>query len=203
MIPKRAKPKDLERKVRRSVDRQKRELKREEKDLDRDEKKIISEIRKAQAKGETETVKALAKNLVNLRKTKQMLSKGGAALNDVKLSVKQAATAAKMGEHMKKATKNLAKINKVNDLEKMTKNAVKYAKEVEKSQLKEEMTNDVLEGVFDQDGDLDEQAEQMADEVLAGLGIELSTTLESAPTAPLKQGISTQETEEDGEEIAV
>ena len=57
---------------------------------------------------------------------------------------------------------------------------------------------------FDQDGDLDEKAEEMADEVLAGLGIQLSSTLESAPTGvPMKQGMQTQEEDEEGQEIAI
>lgn len=44
----------------------------------------------------------------------------------------------------------------------------------------------------------------MADEVLAELGIQLSSTLENAPTgAPMKQGTQTKEEDEEGEEIAI
>ena len=145
MLPKKKTAKDVERKVRRSVDRQKRGLKREEKDLERDEKKIIAEIKRAQAKGDMETVKALAKNLVNVRKTKGMLSKGGAALNDIKMAVKQAATAEKLADQLAKSTVVMKKVSKINNLEKVAKNAEKFQREVEKSNLKNEIIEETLD----------------------------------------------------------
>lgn len=145
MLPKKKDPKKIERKVRRSVDRQKRGLKREEKDLERDERQIIAEIKKAQAKGDTDLVKSLAKNLINVRKTKAMLSKGGTALNDIKMVVKQAVTAEKLADQLGKTTAVMKKVSKINNLEKVAKNAERFQREVEKSNIKNEIIEETLE----------------------------------------------------------
>lgn len=135
-------PKEIERNAKRKITKETRVISRDIKSLEKDEKKCVSDIKKAAQKGDEETVKNLAKNLLQIRNTIKMANKGTNALNGVANQVTQAAQAAKTVNAIKSATKQLKAVQA--PVAKTTAVLLKYQKEAARMEMNQELTDDIL-----------------------------------------------------------
>lgn len=89
-------------------------------------------------------------------------------------------------------TESMKVANKQMDIKKTTKIMAEFQRENERTQVKEEMMDDVLMDAFDTEG-MEEEADQLTNQVLAELGVELDQQMVGL-NAPAKK-LQTEEEE--------
>ncbi|KAL3827346.1 hypothetical protein ACHAXA_005092 [Cyclostephanos tholiformis] len=178
-----------------------RQMDRDIRDLDRQEKLLLQQI-KARAKTpgvdpqKDAALKAQAKELVQLRKQREKLYETKAHLNSVGMTATALSSQVSMVTAMGNVSMALSAANGVMDAKKLGLTMAEFAKQNETAQMKEEMMNDVLADAFD-DSDLEEQAEDVTNQVLAELGVEMDKHMVGLNAPSKIAGATTAITEEE------
>lgn len=181
-----------------------RQMDRDIRDLDRQEQQLLQQI-KARAKTagvnpQTDTaLKAQAKQLVQLRKQKEKLYETKAQLSSVGMQATAMSAQVSMVSAMGNVTSALSSANEVMDATKLSKTMHEFAKQNETAKVKEELMNDALADAFDE-SDVEEEADNVTDQVLAELGIEMDQKMVGLEAPSKIQGgeddVATTEEEE-------
>ena len=154
---------------------------REIRDLDRQEKQVTMELKqRAKAAGVNPTkdsaLKALAKQLVNIRTQRAKLVEARAHIGAVGMHASSMASQVAAASAIGSVSNAMSVANAAIDTKETMKIMAEFTRQNETLQVKEEMMNDALIDAFDND-ELDEQAEEVTSKVLAELGVELDDQL--------------------------
>ncbi|KAL0488917.1 vacuolar protein sorting protein VPS2 [Acrasis kona] len=148
--------KELMREYKRSIERSIRELDRERFKMEQEEKKQIIEMKNMAKKNQTETLKIMAKNLVQTR--------------SISLQITTMASTQEMTMAMKKCGRVMAAMNKQMNMPEMQRIMREFAKESEVMDMKEEMVGDAIDDVMEGDND-EEEEEELVNQVLDEIGL--------------------------------
>jgi Snf7 len=156
-----------------------RDLEREIRELDRQEKQITAELKqRARAPGvnpKTDSaLKAMAKQLVNVRANKTKMYGAKAHLGAVGMHASSMASQVAAASAVSSVTSAMASANSAMSAQETAKIMAQFQMENEKLQVKEEMMNDALAEAFDND-EMEEEADNVTNQVLAELGVELDS----------------------------
>ena len=156
-----------------------RDLEREIRELDRQEKQITLELKqraKTASSSNDPTLKALAKQMVQVRQQRNKLHTAKAQVGAMGMHATVAASQIAAVTAMGSITESMKVANQQMDISKTTKIMAEFQRENERIQVKEEMMDDVLMDAFDTEG-MEEEADQLTNQVLAELGVELDQQL--------------------------
>jgi len=191
--------KEAKRQARREVRQNQRDLDREMRELDRQEKQLIAELKqRAKVAGNKDSsLNVMAKQLVQIRNQKEKLLGTKSQLGAIGMHATTMASTVAAASAIGNVTDAMKNANATMDVAETTKIMMNFQKETEKLQVKEEMMDDVLTDAFEQD-DIEEEAEQVTNQVLAELGIEMDQQFVglNAPTQKMPQQQEALSTEE-------
>ncbi|XP_067945713.1 charged multivesicular body protein 2b-B-like [Watersipora subatra] len=159
-----------------------RDLARDRNGLERQEKLIEQQIKQAAKRGDKQTCTILAKQLVNMRKTKTKSVATGARVQAIGNQSKVMNSNMKMAEAMGTTSKTMQQMNKIMDPQKMAAQMDEFTKQSMKMGMTEDMVNDTLDEMLDESGDEEEQ-DAIVTQVLDEIGIDITGKLAQAPSA--------------------
>ena len=144
----------------------------------------------------------MAKQLVSTRQQKEKLisSKYQLGAMNTKASVMTSQLGA--AQAMKSVTGAMGKMNDAVDAKEMTKMMMEFQKQTEIMNVKEELMDDALTDAFDNE-DIEEEAEQITNQVLAELGVELDGQMAGlyAPQSKVQKNSRPAAVQEDEEDM--
>lgn len=188
--------------TRREVRAGQRDMDREMRELDRQEKYITAEIKKRAklARGADDpALKSLAKNLVQVRAQRDKLIGARAHLGAVGMTANSMATQVAAASAMQGVTNAMKTANNAVDTKEINKIMNEFARQNETMAVREEMMDDALADAFDNE-ELDAEADNVTNQVLAELGVEMDSKMVglSAPSkAPPTKEAAVQEEVDD------
>lgn len=169
----------------RKLDKACRDLERERLKMQMEEKKLVGEIKKAARNGQMDAARAMAKDLArtksNISKTYQMRTQ----LQSVKMQMSTMRTHEAMTSAMANAGQMMAKMNNGMNVQAMHQVLMNFGEQQQMMEMQGEMMDDV----FDADGEESEEANRILDEVLTETGLEamdkagFSTVPSATPSA--------------------
>ncbi|XP_033095943.1 charged multivesicular body protein 2b-like [Anneissia japonica] len=174
--------KEIMRKNDKELRKTQRDLERDRGKLEREEKKLEMEIKKAAKRGDKQTCTILAKQLVNMRKTKTRSYGASAKVTAVKTQAKTMQSTKAMATAMGNTTKAMGAMNKQMSPQQIAQTMQNFERESAKMAMTEEIMDDTLEDLLTESGDEEEQ-EAIVTQVLDEIGIEVSGKLSEAPSA--------------------
>mmetsp|Transcript_17559 Transcript_17559/g.26028 ORF Transcript_17559/g.26028 Transcript_17559/m.26028 type:complete len:222 (-) Transcript_17559:286-951(-) len=162
------------RETRKEVRSSQRDMDREIRALDMQEKQIIADLKKRAktAGGKDSALKALAKQLVQVRSQREKLYTAKAQIGAVGMHASSMASQVAAASALSGVTAAMGKANAAVDTKEMTKIMAEFNMENERLNVKQEMMDDALIDAFDND-EMEEEADQVTSQVLAELGVEL------------------------------
>ena len=160
---------------------------RELRELDRQEKQVTAELKqraKSTSNSKDPALAALAKQLVQVRKQKEKILSAKAHIGAVGMHATSMASQVAAAQAIGSVTQAMSVANNAMDVKATTKILQEFQKENERLQVKEEMMDEALIDAFDNE-EVEEEAENLTNQVLAELGVELDSQMVglSAPVA--------------------
>lgn len=145
--------------------------------MERQETKVIAEIKKrAKAPGvnpaKDSALKTLAKHLVQVRNQKGKMYEAKAHLSSVGMQATAMASQVAVSSAIGSVSSAMGVANSKMDATEVAKIMNEFTKQNEIATVKEEMMDDALADAFDND-EVEEEAEEVTNQVLAELGLEL------------------------------
>mmetsp|Transcript_57824 Transcript_57824/g.172630 ORF Transcript_57824/g.172630 Transcript_57824/m.172630 type:complete len:193 (-) Transcript_57824:631-1209(-) len=164
-------------------------MEREVRELERQEKQVMAEIKKrAKTPGVSQNdgaLKALAKQLVQVRKQKEKCYNAKAQLGAVGMQTSAMASQVAAASAVGKVTEAMGSANKAMNPQEMAKVMNEFTRQNEIAGLREEMMDEALSDAFDTD-EVEEEAENVTNQVLAELGVELDSQMVGLDAPKLK-----------------
>ena len=170
---------------------------REIRELDRQEKQVTAELKqraKLATSSNDTTLKTLAKQLVQIRQQRSKLQSTKAQLGAMGMHATVTASQIAAASAIGSVTETMKVANSAMDVKQTTKIMTEFQRENERMEVKGEMMDDMLASAFDGD-EIEEEADQVTNQVLAELGVELDSQLVglNAPSKKPAQGELTTE----------
>ena len=153
-------------------------MSRELRSLQRDEARLEAEMRAAAKRGDNKNAREIAKQLVQLRKSKERLQKTNTTLGSVRTQTAAMAASARAGIALGGAASILKQQNDTMMRSDMLGRMREFAAASERMDVSEEMMDDTLASAFDED---EEEEDDVVREVLEEVGLDASAALPSAP----------------------
>lgn len=171
--------------TRKEVRSSQRDMDREIRELDKQEKSVTMELKqRAKTPGVNPTkdsaLKALAKQLVNIRQQREKLFTAKAHIGAVGMHATSMASQVAAASAIGSVTTAMTAANNAVDAKAMSKIMMEFTKQNETLAVKEEMMNDALIDAFDND-ELEDEADNITSQVLAELGVEMDSQFVHAP----------------------
>jgi charged multivesicular body protein 2B len=154
-------------------------MEREIRELDRQEKQITVELKqraKAVSASKDPALAALAKQLVQVRKQREKLVAAKAHIGAVGMHATSMASQVAAASAIGSVTSAMAVANSAMDVKETTRIMQEFTRENERLQVKQELMDEALIDAFDND-EVEEEAEQLTNQVLAELGVEMDSRL--------------------------
>mmetsp|Transcript_4288 Transcript_4288/g.5058 ORF Transcript_4288/g.5058 Transcript_4288/m.5058 type:complete len:214 (-) Transcript_4288:232-873(-) len=187
-------PRQLGRQVKRETNRGKRDIDREIRALDQQEKQIIAEIKASAKKNNDKATRILAKQLVQLRSTRDKMYGTRATVAAVGMQASSMAAQVGSMNAVGNAAKAMGAVNAQMDAAGTMKTMHDFQRQMEIMNVKEEMLDDALCDAFDGD-EVEEEADGIVAQTLAEIGIDLDSSMAEAPSsAPVGQAAAAEET---------
>jgi charged multivesicular body protein 2B len=156
-----------------------REMDREMRELDKQEKQITLELKqraKTVPNGKDPALAALAKQLVQVRKQKEKMLAAKAHIGAVGMQATSMASQVAAASAIGSVTSAMGVANSAMDVKATMKIMQEFQRENERLEVKQEMMDDALIDAFDTD-EVNEEAEQVTNQVLAELGVEMDSKM--------------------------
>jgi charged multivesicular body protein 2B len=171
--------------TRKEVRSSQRDMDREIRELERQEKQVTQELKqRAKTPGvnpaKDSALKALAKQLVAVRQQREKLYAAKAHIGAVGMHASSMASQVAAASAIGSVATAMSAANNAVDAKQMTKIMTEFTKQNETLAVKEEMMNDALIDAFDND-ELEDEADNIASQVLAELGVEMDAQFAHAP----------------------
>jgi hypothetical protein len=154
------------------MDRELRELERQEKQLTKE----LKQRAKLTNNGKDPALAALAKQLVQTRKQREKIMTAKAQIGAVGMNATAMATQVAAAAAIGSVSAAMKTTNEAMNVKETTKILQEFQRENEKLEVKQEMMDDALMDAFDNE-DVEEEAEQLTNQVLAELGVEMDSKM--------------------------
>ena len=174
--------KELGREVKRTTRRSQRDIQREITALDRQEKALTAEIKKAAKSGSKKLLNTYAKQLLQVRKNRERLNGVSHHLSAVGTQAQLMASNASAMNAVSNTAAIMGQVNKAINPTATAAMLQSFEREMTKMAISEDQMNEFLEDAFDEDG-VEEEADELVAETLAGIGIEIGEAMKEAPSA--------------------
>lgn len=162
--------------VKRTIRSNQRELDRTLRELDKAERQTLAEIKKHAKKNPSKNdpvLKSLAKQLVQIRAQRDSTFTQKAQISAVGMNANRMASQVVVASSVEAVGATMKTVNSTVDTKEISKTMAEFMKENERMNIREELLDDMLGDVFDADGMVEEEAEDVTNQVLAELGLEL------------------------------
>jgi hypothetical protein len=193
--------KELAREVKKTTRVAQRDIQKEIQALDRQEKQLILDIKKAAKSDNKKATSMYAKQLVQLRNTRTRMMGMQTHINAAGMQATTMAAHAGAVGAIAKTTQVMANVNSATNTKSTAQVLAQFQKESAKMDLNMESLDEFLEDAFD-DSDVEEEADEIVQATLAGIGIDLGSLMADAPmTAPVGSraaAVQEEEVEVDG-----
>ena len=157
---------------------------------------MINEIKKAAKKdSSSKNVKILAKQLVQLRSSRDRLLAANANLSTVKNQATMMGTQATLTKALGSAGKAMQVANKNVNMAQIRSTMQTFAQESMKMEMSQEMMEDTLSDVFDNSED-EEEADSVVNQVLDEIGIDMGALMGEAPSRPVASATKHSDSED-------
>jgi len=167
----------------RAINKGIRELDRERNQLLNQEKKLMADIKTMAKKGQMNTVKVCAKDLVRTRKYQEKFMEMRCHLQAVNLRLQTMKSTETMAGAMKGVTQVMVRMNKQMNLPQLQKVMADFMKENESMEMMQEVMADTMDDALGEEGDEDEEMD-IVKQILGEVGLELGDVVpESGPMA--------------------
>ncbi|KAJ8599611.1 hypothetical protein CTAYLR_004679 [Chrysophaeum taylorii] len=177
--------KEQAKQVKREVKHSQRDIDRELRDFDRREQQLIAEIRREAKLGRSEkAVQILAKQLVQLRQSRDRMIGARANMGAIATHASAMASHVAVSDAIGSAGKVMGAMNKTLDSKKIGLTMQQFQRETEKMNMSEEAMADMLSDAFDTD-ETEDESNAVVDQVLADIGVEITAGLQDAPTTKI------------------
>lgn len=150
--------------------------------LERQEKQLEAEIKAAAKKGDVNTAKTLAKNLIQLRKAKDRSRGAASKLSAFQSQATTMQATATMAKSMGAAAKTMGAMNAQIKPEEIAKIMGQFEQESMKMDMSQEIMDDTLDSLFD-DPEMEGEQDAIMAQVLDEIGLDVAALLPNANTA--------------------
>jgi len=161
-------------------------LRKEDRELDKnirsielEEQKLKRSIKELAKKGDRQSAKVLAKELIQSRKAKERIYSSKAQLNSVSMQLSQNLSMMKVAGVIAKSTQIMGLMNSLVKLPQINQVMMAMAREMEKAGLIEE----VMDGVMD-DADVEEEADEELNKVIEEITLGVKSTQVASQAIP-------------------
>ncbi|MBW0463139.1 hypothetical protein O181_002854 [Austropuccinia psidii MF-1] len=167
----------------RSLQKATRELDRERTKLEAQEKKLIIDIKTNAKKGQMNSCKVMARDLVRTRRYVAKFYSMRTQLQAVGLRLQTMRSNQQMAEAMRGATRAMGMMSRTMNLPQIQKILLEFERETSVMDMKEEMMNEAVDDAMEDNEDETEEEEgnKILQEVLDDIGINLSHKLGDTP----------------------
>jgi len=195
MFRKEVDPKEQMKAQKKVLKGEQRGMSREVRDLERQEARIILDVKKKYKMGDKRGAEAMAKQLVQIRKTKTRMLGMNAQISGVSANMTSMSAQVQMTKTMASTSKVMGKVNEQMNVQEIQSIMNKFSQENDKMDMKSELMDDALDGMFDDDA----EADDLVNEVLDGLGIEMGSQLSGVgvPSKAPKSKVQANEIDDD------
>ncbi|KAA1112266.1 ESCRT-III subunit protein did4 [Puccinia graminis f. sp. tritici] len=176
-------PAERMREHQRSLQKATRELDRERTKLESQEKQLIIDIKSNAKKGQMNSCKVMARDLVRTRRYVAKFYSMKTQLQAVSLRLQTMRSNQQMAEAMRGATRAMGMMSRTMNLPQIQKILMDFEKESSVMDMKEEMMNDAVDDAMEDNEDEteEEESDKILQEVLDDIGINLSHQLGDTP----------------------
>ncbi|KAM0789195.1 hypothetical protein ACM66B_000040 [Microbotryomycetes sp. NB124-2] len=169
----------------RALQKAQRELDRERTKLEQQEKKLIIDIKNSARKGQMNSCKVMAKDLVRTRRYISKFYNMKTQLQAVSLRIQTLRSNQQMAEAMKGATRAMSLMSRQMNLPQIQRILQEFEKESSMMDMKEEMMGESIDDAMgEDDGETEEEeGNKILEEVLAEIGINVEQQLGETPNS--------------------
>jgi len=180
----------------RTINKAIRELDRERNNLSQQEKKLIAEIKTMAKKGQMNSTKILAKDLVRTRNYQQKFMEMRCQLQGVNLRLQTMKSTESMSSAMKGVTQVMVRMNKQMNIPALNNIMKEFMQENERMEMIQEVMADTIDDAMEED-DTEEQEDAIVKQVLAEIGLDLGENVPESQVARPQAQAATSPLEED------
>lgn len=180
LFKKKKTPAELLRENKRMLDKAIRELDRERIGLQNQDKKLIAEIKKMAKANQMESVKVMAKSLVRNRHAITKMYQLKSQLQAVSLRMATLKSTQAMSEAMRGATRAMGAMNRQMNMPALQKIMRDFEMQNERMEMTSDVMGDAIDDAFEGE-DEEGETEELVNSVLDEIGIDLNSTLLTAP----------------------
>ena len=171
LFGKKVTPEEKLKKFRQSIRRSCREIERERTRLQNQEVKMKNEMKRLAAKGETESVMILAKDLVRQRAAMHKFLKLSSQLESLGLRIETIKAQAGATQALRGAAQAMHQLNRMVNVPQMQMIMQKFMMENEMMDMKSEMVDEVMDDVWDEEGDVEEETAAQYAQIFNEIGV--------------------------------
>mmetsp|Transcript_48274 Transcript_48274/g.121538 ORF Transcript_48274/g.121538 Transcript_48274/m.121538 type:complete len:214 (-) Transcript_48274:206-847(-) len=165
---------------------------REIRGIEREENRVKMEIKAAAKRGDKDSARLLAREMVRSRKAKQRLYMSKAQMQGVITTLQSNIATMRTAGCMKQSAEVMEKMNKLCTAPQLQRSMMVMAREMEKAGLIEEMIEDTFE---DLDEDLSDEADEEVQKVLDEMFLGVTDAMSSVPSEPVPEAAKAEEPE--------
>jgi len=171
LFKKKPKPEERIKMWKREIKKQERIIDRAISELEMEEKKTQIQVKTYAKKGEEQTAKLVAKQLVKSRAAKHRLIKSKTQLASVHMTLTQQQATIRSAGCLQKSAQVMTYMNKLANVGQISRTMMVMQREMEKAGLIDEMVEDTMENddIEDMDEEADAEVEKIYDELTLGV----------------------------------
>ena len=171
LFGKKVTPEEKLKKFKQSIRKSCREIERERNRLVQQENKMKAEMKKLAAKGETDSVMIIAKDLVRNRAAMKKFLKLGSQLEGLGLRIETIKAQAGVTAALKGAAGAMSQLNRMVNVPQMQMIMMKFMQENEMMDMKSEMVDDQMDDLWDEEGDMEDESVAAYSQIFNEIGI--------------------------------
>ena len=173
-----------------SLRRSCREIERERQRLQQAETKMKSEMKKLAAKGETESVMIIAKDLVRNRSAMKKFLKLSSQMEGLGLRIETIKAQAGVSQALKGAASAMHQLNRMVNVPQMQAIMAKFMQENEMMDMKSEMVDEAMDDLWDDEGDVEEETAAAYAQIFSEIGVPMPPALAAQVGVASPSGIT-------------
>ena len=176
-------PEEKLKQFRQSLRRSQREIEREKRRLEQQETKMKAEMKKLHAKGETESVMIIAKDMLRNRQAVRRFIKLGSQMESLGLRIETIKAQAGVNSALKGAAQAMTQLNRMVNVPQMQMIVQKFMQENEMMDMKSEMMDEAMDDIWDDEGaDVEEESLSVLAQVYKDAGVPIPANIASQMT---------------------
>uniref|UniRef100_A0A0G4IF75 Charged multivesicular body protein 3 n=1 Tax=Chromera velia CCMP2878 TaxID=1169474 RepID=A0A0G4IF75_9ALVE len=178
-----------------------RQLDRQMRSIENEERKVTDEIKKAGKRGDVNSCRILAKEVVRSRKARERLLESKAQLNSVSMSLQQQAATMRVAGSLEKSTDVMQAMGNLVKVSEISTTMTEMSREMMKLGLIDEMVGDAIDSM--DPAELEEESAGEVLQVMSELAADVISQLPDSEKAMLPQAAQAQAAAKPAEKTAV